>query len=133
MFSHLKNKAHSATICYLSSKMKAVKNRMVEYLDQMTKERREVILKKAIGFVQKKRRKKTRDILEEILNRMAEKTQPNDDAARRKFEKKLKEIKPLMRILSWKEFRTRVQGTNIFLTYWPLDQTTDDATNRSGG
>ncbi|KAK2139856.1 hypothetical protein LSH36_1587g00069 [Paralvinella palmiformis] len=98
MFSALKNKVPSATICYLSSKMRAVKNRTVKYLDKMPKERRELILKKAINFAQKQRqrkRKKQKNILEEILNRMAEKDQAKDNAARRKVEKKLKEIKPI--------------------------------------
>ena len=44
MFSALKNKVHSATICYLSSKIRAVKNRMVEYLYKMPKERREYVV-----------------------------------------------------------------------------------------
>ena len=48
MFSALKKKAPNATICFLAWKMMAVKNRTVDYLDNMTMEHRENVIKLAI-------------------------------------------------------------------------------------
>ena len=93
MFSAAKTRAPNATICYISSKMRAQKNKTVEYLDDLCEERREVILKKAVKLGQKqrnKRRLKQTDLRAELLRREAEKQQAQEAAGRRKIERKLK-------------------------------------------
>ncbi|KAK6186847.1 hypothetical protein SNE40_006115 [Patella caerulea] len=50
MFSAAKQKATNATVCYLSCKMKAKKNRTVDYLDSLEKEKRDMLLRKAVQF-----------------------------------------------------------------------------------
>ena len=58
MFSALKKKAPNATICFLTSKMMAVKNWMVACLDNMTTERRENIMKFATTHGRRQRQQK---------------------------------------------------------------------------
>ena len=58
MFSALKKKAPNATICFLTSKMMAVKNRMVACLDNMMTERRENIMKFATTHGRRQRQQK---------------------------------------------------------------------------
>ena len=45
MFSAVKRKALNATLCYLSCKMRSKKNRSVDYLDGLSEDTRESILK----------------------------------------------------------------------------------------
>ena len=42
MFSALKMKSPNATICFMSSKIRSIKNCTVDYLDEMATERQEV-------------------------------------------------------------------------------------------
>ena len=93
MFSALKKKAPSATICYLSCKMRAKKNKTVEYLDKLDEGKRKVILKKAVQLGQKQRRKRKaeqNDLRAELLKRQTEKQQAREATERRKVERKLK-------------------------------------------
>ena len=48
MFSAAQKKAPNATLCFLPCKMRAQKNRTVEFLDAMEEERRDIILKNGI-------------------------------------------------------------------------------------
>lgn len=94
MFGPLQKKAPNATICYLSCKMRAKKNRTVEYLDKMDEERRNKIVKKAvhIGKEQRiKRKMEKKDLKKELLKRRIEKQQAREATERRKVERKLKD------------------------------------------
>ena len=93
MFSILKQKAPNATICYLSCRMRAIKNRTVDYLDSLTEERRDEVLMKAIhlGRMQRQKRKmKQRDLRLELQRRQKAKEQAKSATERKKLEKKLK-------------------------------------------
>ena len=95
MFSAAKKRAPNATICFLSCKMRAQKNRTVGYLDAMDKEKRNSILKKAIklGLEQRQRRKlKQRDLRVELSRRQAEKQQSRETTERNRLENKLKTV-----------------------------------------
>ena len=49
MFSATKKKSPNATLCYISCKMRALKNRTLKYLDNLDKSNRQCIYKKEIG------------------------------------------------------------------------------------
>ena len=49
MFSAAKQHSPNATICYLSARMRAKKNRTIEYLDSMEPEQREKLVRWSIG------------------------------------------------------------------------------------
>ena len=92
MFSALKQKAPNATLCFLSCRMRAIKNRTVQYLDSLEESRREDILKKAISYGRRDRRKKNQKQLRvELIRRQDEKVQVKDAKIRKQVEKKLKE------------------------------------------
>ena len=81
MFSAAKQRAPNATICFLSCKMRAQKNRTVEYLDVMPNEQRDAIVKKAtkLGLEQQqKRRKNQNDLRVELSKRQAAKQQARE-------------------------------------------------------
>lgn len=64
MFGAAQKRAPNATLCFLSCRMKAVKNRTVKYLDDMSEERRNDVLHKAVPYGRKatiERRKKVKD------------------------------------------------------------------------
>ena len=74
--------------------MRASKNKTVEYLYDLTEERREEVLLKAIkwGMLQRDKRKKRQvEIRAEIIIRQKEKAYSRDTKERKKLEKKLKE------------------------------------------
>ena len=95
MFSALQQKAGSATLHYVSSKLRAKKNKTVKYLDCMDKEKRASIVKTAISLGQtqtKRKRAKQPDLVKEIAARLAEKEQKTDEKKRRDTEKSLKAL-----------------------------------------
>ncbi len=84
-----------ATLCFLSSKLRAQKNRTVAYLDNMTEEKRDVILKKAVklGHLQRKKKKaKQKDLMKEMAKRQADNQQVRETTECNKLQKKLKNI-----------------------------------------
>ena len=87
MFSATKKKSPNATLCYISCKMRALKNRTFKYLDNLEKDTRDNVLKKAVllGREQRKSRK-------ELLRRQLEKQQAKDISTRKKLERRLKSI-----------------------------------------
>ena len=94
MFSALKQKSPNATMCYLSSRMRACKNHTVSYLDSLNHQKRDDILHKAIklGRKQRNRRKAKQKILKkEIIRRQKEKEHSREEKNRKALEKKLKE------------------------------------------
>ena len=94
MFSSAKQKSPNATMCYLSCRMRACKNRTVQYLDNLEEERREEVLRKAVkwGRMQRnKRKKKQKELRAEIIKRQKDKEHARDTKERKRLEKKLKE------------------------------------------
>ena len=87
MFSATKKKSPNATLCYISCKMRALKNRTLKYLDNLNKDTRDNVLKKAVllGREQRKSRK-------ELLRRQLEKQPAKDTSTRKKLERRLKSI-----------------------------------------
>ena len=87
MFSATKKKSPNATLCYISCNMRALKNRTFKYLDNLNKDTRDNVLKKAVllGREQRKSRK-------ELLRRQLEKQQAKDTSTRKKLERRLKSI-----------------------------------------
>ena len=69
MFSAAKEHAPNATLCYLSSRIRAQKNKVVDYLDGLQPEKRDKLIKLAITLGRKQRgikRKRSAKIKEEI-------------------------------------------------------------------
>ena len=87
MFSATKKKSPNATLCYISCKMRALKNRTFKFLDNLEKDTRDNVLKKTVllGREQRKSRK-------ELLRRQLEKQQAKDTSTRKKLERRLKSI-----------------------------------------
>jgi len=95
MFSAAKQKAANATTCSLSCKMRAHKNRTVDYLDRLEKIKRDQIIIQAIqirGKQRSKRRMNQKDLEVEASRRLAKKRQTRDTTIRKKLQKKLKAI-----------------------------------------
>lgn len=94
MFSAAQKKTPNATLCFLSSKLRAQKNRTVAYLDNMTKEKRDTVLKKAVklGQLQRKKKKVKKDLMKEMAKRQADKQQARETTERNKLQKRLKNI-----------------------------------------
>ena len=93
MFSAAKEHAPNATLCYLSSRIRALKNKVVDYLDGLQTEKRDKLIKLAITFGRKQRgikRKRSAKIKEEISKRMAAKQQKKQTFNRNKVESKFK-------------------------------------------
>ena len=93
MFSAAQKKSPNATLCFLSCKMRAQKNRTIEYIDSLEKEERERIVKKAVLLGRKqrdRRRQKQKDIRVELCRRQEAKRQIRDTAERKMLERNLK-------------------------------------------
>ena len=102
MFSAGQERARNATLCFLSSRIRAKKNKVVPYLDAMSKQTREQVVTWAIGMARKKRksnRKKQAEIKEELSRRAAIKTQ-------RKEERKVKNIEDKLKSTDIEDIRT---------------------------
>ena len=87
MFSATKKKSPNATLCYFSCKMRALKNRTFKYLDNLDKDTRDNVLKKAVLLGQEQRKSR-----KELLRRQLEKQQAKDTSTRKKLERRLKSI-----------------------------------------
>ena len=93
MFSALKMKSPNATICFMSSKIRSIKNGTVDYLDEMAAERQEAVIRFAIKHGRKTRTMKRRQqsaINDELAKRIANKKQKKETRDRKKIEKMLK-------------------------------------------
>lgn len=96
MFSAAQDKAKHATVCFTSAKLRGIKNKTMQYLDNMDKTDREKRVKWAIKAARMKRERNKRsncDVLEEMIGRMKEKQQQQDDKERRKHERELMKMK----------------------------------------
>lgn len=97
MFSALKKKAPNATICYLSCKMRARKNNTVDYLDSLDKEKRDLVIRKAVrlGAIQRRRRRRKQGQLQEELHkRQVSKERKRSEQERKVLERKIEELGP---------------------------------------
>lgn len=93
MFSAAKEHAPNATMCFLSSRIRAQKNRVVDYLDSLMPEKRKQLIDFSINMARKARvnkRKQTVQIRLEIASRLSKKRQRKKTSERNKVEKKLK-------------------------------------------
>ena len=78
MFAAAKQKAPNATPHHLSSKIRAQKNHVTDYLASLSVENKEKVIKLAISYSRKHRvqkRKEKSEILEEISKRIAQNKQ----------------------------------------------------------
>ena len=90
MFSAAQQKSPNATVCYLGSKMRAQKNKTVDYLDNFPEERQQHIVKVAIPLARKtrqRRRKQQKEIRIELSKRLVKKRQQKETTERKKPEK----------------------------------------------
>ena len=93
MFSAAKEHAPNATLCYLSSRIRAQKNCVVDYIDTLDTERRDQVVNASISLARKQRqakRKRMLDIREELSRRIALKREKKKISDRTKVEKQLR-------------------------------------------
>ena len=93
MFSAAKEHAPNATLCYLSSRIRAQKNCVVDYIDTLDTERRDQVVNTSISLARKQRqakRKRMLDIREELSRRIALKREKKEISDRTKVEKQLR-------------------------------------------
>ncbi|XP_071787284.1 uncharacterized protein [Asterias amurensis] len=93
MFSASKERAPNATMCYLSSRIRAQKNKVVDFLDNLEEEKRAKLIEVAITLGRKhrqERRKKSREIQAEICKRLANKLQKQKTKDRQKLDRLLR-------------------------------------------
>ncbi|KAK6177160.1 hypothetical protein SNE40_015317 [Patella caerulea] len=93
MFSAALQKAPNATLCYLSSKLRAQKNNVMEYLDNQSVEKRDKLISFAISYAGKRitrNRRQQKDIAAEMSRRCVQKLEKKNMVELRKLEKKLK-------------------------------------------
>ncbi|KAK6182008.1 hypothetical protein SNE40_009780 [Patella caerulea] len=145
MFSALKAKAPSATFCYISCKMRAVKNKTVEYLDAIQKELMEEITGRLVDREQDKDQKR-RNIIEKTLK----KTKIDQDSLEKAFpDLSEAHVETLVALITgkcvgqyichiWHEDRLQVPYNGLLekvfgkgatkkyvVSYWPFNQTMD--------
>lgn len=93
LFSALKDSSPNAALCYISSRIRAQKNKVVTYLDSLHPEERRKLIELSITLARKvrqKKRKKCIEIKAEILRRLAAKKHKKTTQERNKLEAKLK-------------------------------------------
>jgi hypothetical protein len=96
MFGAAQQRAPNATLCYLSSRMRAKKNRTVDYLDALSTESRRKVVCWSVAMARKMRktnRRKHAELQQELSRRVALKRQKKQERDRKAIEKKLKTIK----------------------------------------
>ena len=93
MFSAAFQKAPNATLCYLSSKLRAQKNNVMEYLDNLPVEKRDNLINFAISYARKRiarNRGRQKELGAEMSRRCGQKLEKRNMAQLKKLEKKLK-------------------------------------------
>ena len=94
MFFALQKKAPNATVSFLSSKMRAQKNRTVDnYLDNMDQDKQNQVIRFAVKYGRKQRdekRVKQSEVRAELSKRIATKRQQKETKQRKHLQKKLK-------------------------------------------
>nr|XP_047140973.1 uncharacterized protein LOC124816023 [Hydra vulgaris] len=98
MFSAAKQKAPNATLCYLSSKIRACKNKTADFLSEKPTDIRNKLIAWSISSAGKKRLANMQcheEMKAELIKRMAKKIQNKEEKERRKVEKIFKKCVPL--------------------------------------
>ena len=93
MFSAAQKRAPNATVCYLSSKLRAQKNMVVDYLDATDEETRERMVRMSVALGRRQRqcnRTKCADMKKELSRRQGLKREKKETSQRKKIEKTLK-------------------------------------------
>ena len=93
MFSAAKRKAPNATLDFLPSRMRGIKNQTARYLDSLPDGVRAEIMKKVVPCarqVRAEKRKESHELLQELFKRQADKRQAKDDSDRRTYQLSLK-------------------------------------------
>ena len=93
MFSAAASRAPNATLSFISSKIRAQKNNVVDYLDSLPADTRDKLIQIATTLGRKdtiKKRRRTADVHHEITKRLESKMQKKKTLERGKLERKLK-------------------------------------------
>ena len=93
MFSAALNRAPNATLSFLSARIRAQKNKVVDFIDFLPSDRKESLIQLATSLGRKqclKKRKRTAEIRKEIAKRLADRVQKKRTVERGKIERKLK-------------------------------------------
>jgi hypothetical protein len=93
MFSAAQQRAAHATLCFKSAKIKAKKNKTMQFVNGMSQEDRERLLKWMVNAGARRRttnRERQRVTLAEISNQQRDKRQKKEDKERRKIKKVLR-------------------------------------------
>uniref|UniRef100_A0A8C7YFM4 Uncharacterized protein n=1 Tax=Oryzias sinensis TaxID=183150 RepID=A0A8C7YFM4_9TELE len=88
MFSAAKSRAPNATLSFISSKIRAKKNRTCDYLDNLDVEKKKKLLNVSVSLARKQRcvvQKKCFEIRDEIIRRIAVKTQKRASSDKNKL------------------------------------------------
>lgn len=144
MFSSAQERAKNATVYFLAARIRARKNRVVAYLDGMYEEKRESVVKWAIGRAREKRKlkkQKQNELRQELSKRSAVKRQKKSQSAQKQLEKKLqsvdlKNIASAFPELSEMEVSTledilsgKIIGRNLCHTWYDIDKNTQSTWN----
>lgn len=95
MFSAAKNRSLNATMCYLSSRMRATKNQVVPYIHTMERKEQERVVGWAVVMARKRResnRKKQGEMRLEMSQRARERRPKKEQKDRKAIEQKMKRI-----------------------------------------
>ena len=93
MFSAAQKRPPNATVCYLSSKLRAQKNMVVDYLGATDEETRERMVRMSVSLGRRQRqrnRSKCADMKKELSRRQGLKREKKETSQRKKIEKTLK-------------------------------------------
>uniref|UniRef100_A0A2C9JTC5 Uncharacterized protein n=1 Tax=Biomphalaria glabrata TaxID=6526 RepID=A0A2C9JTC5_BIOGL len=93
MFSAEKKRAPSATVCYISSKVRSKKNKTVAYLDSLTESARKERVEWAMGAARIRRRAnkvRSSSVNEEIVKRAEQKARESEKRERKQIENLLR-------------------------------------------
>lgn len=96
MFSAAKQRAPNATLCHLSSKLCAKKNKTVDHLDTLSTEDKQKVVRWAVSSARKRRqanRKTHEDMKQELSRRAAVRRQKKEEKERKKIETTIKNMK----------------------------------------
>ena len=90
-----KIRARNSTICFLSSKLRAIKNHTVDYLDSVSAEKKEQVVnwavKRAVKTIKKNRLKQV-DLRAELSRRRRDRMQKKEDRERKKVESDIRTL-----------------------------------------
>ena len=95
MFSRAKQCSPGATLCYISSRLRAKKNQRVKYLDEVDPEKREQLIRLSVSKGrprQEQTRKHQRQLRGKMSRRMAEKRQKKTEKELRALERRLRVV-----------------------------------------